>query len=222
MKKEDIELFERDEKVHVDWMQIGIEVLITLAFILFVAFACVCASSAKERIEPPVAGVNKALMDMLHTPVYPTDRWEEVETDEEDFYEDRLVELFGYVPSDDEITLLKRVAMAESGNTEPIEGIAGVMMVIANRCRLTNYPGYSFPNTITEVVTQRGQFQTYSNGAIWKYEINSKVEEAWDGLISGDYDYYNTAYAFTAGYYNPYFTQLYKVGNHYFGGLKCL
>lgn len=132
---------------------------------------------------------------------------------EEEVEEDgttKLIEYFGYVPSDDEITLWQRVVMAECGYTEPDTGIAAVADVVANRVLSGR-----FPNDITGVVYQRGQFQTVSNGAIWRYEVTDRVAEICSDQISEGrtYDYL----FFTAGGYNPYCTPGGVIGNHYFG-----
>lgn len=127
-------------------------------------------------------------------------------------HEQRLVQVFGYCPSSDAIERAKRVAMAECGNTETIEGIERVFEVIANRVRSDR-----FPNTIDGVIFQRYQFETVTTGRIWQYEINSKVETAWNNLIERGYCNDNKVLFFTADGYNPYCVPAYKLGNHYFG-----
>jgi N-acetylmuramoyl-L-alanine amidase len=130
----------------------------------------------------------------------------------EEAYEQRLVQVFGYRPTGDAIERAKRVAMAECGNTETIEGIERVFEVVANRVRSDR-----FPNTIDGVIFQRCQFETVTTGRIWQYEINDKVEQAWDNLIDRGYCNDNKVLFFTAGGYNPYCVPAYKLGNHYFG-----
>lgn len=127
-------------------------------------------------------------------------------------YEQRLVQVFGYRPTGGAIGRAKRVAMAECGNTETIEGIGRVFEVIANRVRSDR-----FPNTIDGVIFQRYQFETVTTGRIWQYRINEKVEQAWDNLIDRGYCNDNKVLFFTAGGYNPYCVPAYKLGNHYFG-----
>lgn len=127
-------------------------------------------------------------------------------------HDNKLKAIFGYAPSDDEITLMLRVAMAECGNTEPMDGIERVIEVIANRVKSGR-----FPDTITEVAYQRYQFETVTTGAIWRYEINDKVKQAWENILNHGYCNDTQVLFFTAGGYNPYCEPAYKIGHHYFG-----
>lgn len=127
-------------------------------------------------------------------------------------YEQRLIQVFGYCPTTGAIERAKRVCMAEGGNTESVEGSERIFEVIANRVRSDR-----FPNTIDGVIFQRYQFETVTTGRIWQYEINDKVEQAWDNLIDRGYCNDNKVLFFTAGGYNPYCIPAYKLGNHYFG-----
>lgn len=120
-------------------------------------------------------------------------------------------EIFGYIPSSWEIQLLKQFVQAESGNTEPDIGIERVAEVIANRVRSPR-----FPNTISGVLFQRGQFETYSNGS-YRCVPNERVEAAWDRILSRGYCSDRNVLFFTAGGYNPYCTPSYVIGHHYFG-----
>lgn len=137
---------------------------------------------------------------------------EAVEVEKEDNTDAIYTRVFGYIPSEEEIKFIKLVTMAEGGNTEPIEGLERIMEVIANRCR-----DDWFPDTITEVAHQKNQFQTVMEGTIWKYDVNDKVEQAWNNLIRRGYCTDEIVLFFTAGGYNPYCTPMYKLGNHYFG-----
>lgn len=123
---------------------------------------------------------------------------------------DRLEHYFAYTPNDDELELWTRVVMAECGNTEPDTGVRAVADTIANRCRSDR-----FPDTISDVVYQKNQFETVSNGAIWKYEPTERVIDICESCIERGpvYDYL----FFTAGRYNPYCEPGEIIGNHYFG-----
>ena len=127
-------------------------------------------------------------------------------------YEQRLMQVFAYCPTRGAIERAKRVCMAEGGNTESVEGLERIFEVIVNRVRSDR-----FPNTIDGVIFQRYQFETVTTGRIWQYEINDKVEQAWDNLIERGYCNDNKVLFFTAGGYNPYCVPAYKLGNHYFG-----
>lgn len=127
-------------------------------------------------------------------------------------YEQRLIQVFDYCPTRGAIERAKRVCMAEGGNTESVEGLERIFEVIVNRVRSDR-----FPNTIDGVIFQRYQFETVTTGRIWQYEINDKVEQAWDNLIDRGYCNDNKVLFFTAGGYNPYCIPAYKLKNHYFG-----
>jgi N-acetylmuramoyl-L-alanine amidase len=62
--------------------------------------------------------------------------------------------------TEDEIDLLARLVRAEA-QTEPFEGKIAVACVVLNRVESSQ-----FPDTIKEVIYQRGQFQPVSNGEI--------------------------------------------------------
>lgn len=120
-------------------------------------------------------------------------------------------EFFGYIPMQEEFDLLYRVVMAEGGYTEPDEGLARIADVIGNRCL-----DPCFPDTITEVITQQNQFETYSTGRIWDYEPTERVKDAVTReIVYGKAD--TEVLFFTAEGYNPYCIPMYQLGNHYFG-----
>lgn len=64
--------------------------------------------------------------------------------------------------TDAEILALQKIAIAEA-QTEGIGGMAFVMQTVINRTNDEN-----FPDTIEEVISQKGQFTTYSNGSYAK------------------------------------------------------
>ena len=108
---------------------------------------------------------------------------------------------------------MKRVCMAEGGNTEPVEGLVRIFEVIANRCRSDR-----FPDTVCEVLQQKNQFETVMTGRIWEQDANERVEKAWRKFTGRGYCVDPEALFFTAGTYNKYCVPRYKLGNHYFGG----
>lgn len=218
MIKKDEELFEKDDPIHIDWEGVVFSILITALITFFLWLGCSIASNGASKYGPR-AGVTKHLMkhfdaaDRINAEKH---RKQEVRREakhkQKEAYENKMTEIFGYVPSDDEIILAKRVCMAEGGNTESVDGLIAILSVIRNRIL-----DKRFPNTITEVCYQKYQFETVTTGAIWRYEINDKVEEAWDSLLDGAYlDYPNICF-FTAGGYNAYCKPAYKLGGHYFG-----
>lgn len=135
------------------------------------------------------------------------------ELSKEETTQARYEELFGYVPTKSEIYFLKRVVMAECGNTEPEYGIVAVILCIANRVRSDR-----FPNTINGVLMQRNQFETVSTRRYLRWPVNERVESAWGRVIDRRYDSsYRFILFFTAGKYNAYCIPMYRIGNHYFG-----
>ncbi|YCA13074.1 cell wall hydrolase [Bacillus sp. AK128] len=87
--------------------------------------------------------------------------------------------------SDYEIDLLARIVRAEA-QTEPFEGKVAVANVVLNRVESPK-----FPNTIREVIYQRGQFQPVSNGQINKPADQESIQAVHAALshmrnIAGD------------------------------------
>ena len=154
------------------------------------------------------AGANEVLINALEQ----AEREYQQKQEEKEMREAAYLELFGYIPTEEEIDLMLRVAMAECGNTEPIEGIERVIEVIANRCQSSR-----FPQSIKEVCYQRYQFQTVTKGTIWRLEVNDRVQEAWDNVLCRGECIDKEVLFFTAGGYNRYCIPMYKLGNHYFG-----
>lgn len=114
----------------------------------------------------------------------------------------------------DELTVtdkgwLKLIAMAEAEG-EGIEGKAAVMRVVLNRVEDERYP-----DTITEVLFEKNQFSTVSEGGrIWDTKPDKECEQA-VALISNGYDNTQGAIFFNscnekAGKY------LFTLGNHKF------
>lgn len=207
-----------------------ISILTVIIFVILVAAMCAIGSKASSRDEViwlDIYTANGNLSRMLIANAIASCQiaceveergsyLDEVEArakelEKETANEEILQNLFGYVPSDMEISLLLQIAQAESGNTEPITGIERVIEVIANRCR-----DGRFPNTITGVVTQRNQFETYSNGA-WQNTPNERVRKAWDNILQRGSCVDTSVCFFTAGRYNPYCRPAYVIGHHYFG-----
>ncbi len=123
-------------------------------------------------------------------------------------------ELFGYVPADWEWEYLYRAVKVESGYLEPDNGVMAVVYVIANRCR-----SEKFPNTIYGVLSQRNQFETWSNGNIQNcnYVEDYFIEIVSDVIAEDPYPEYHDLLYFTSGYYNPYCEPAFVIGHHYFG-----
>ena len=114
-----------------------------------------------------------------------------------------------------ELELLAAVVEAEAGNQDMI-GKRLVVDVVLNR---VDSP--LFPDTITEVLEQTGQFTTMWNGAVEDagYHMQQDDYDAVMMEVTGkrlDYD----IYFFTAGEYNASCKPAYIHGDHYFGYLS--
>lgn len=114
-----------------------------------------------------------------------------------------------------ELELLATVVEAEAGNQDMI-GKRLVVDVVLNR---VDSP--LFPDTITEVLEQPGQFTTMWNGAVEDagYHMQQDDYDAVMLEVTGkrlDYD----IYFFTAGEYNASCKPAYIHGDHYFGYLS--
>jgi N-acetylmuramoyl-L-alanine amidase len=78
--------------------------------------------------------------------------------------------------SEKEIDLLARIVRAEA-QTEPFEGKVAVAAVVLNRVESPK-----FPNTIREVIYQRGQFQPVRNGQINKPTDEESIRAVYAAL----------------------------------------
>ena len=114
-----------------------------------------------------------------------------------------------------ELELLAQVVEAEAGNQD-MTGKRLVVDVVLNR---VDSP--LFPDTITEVLEQPGQFTTMWNGAVedagWHMQEDDYTAVMME--VTGvrlDYD----IYYFTAGEYNASCKPAYIHGDHYFGYLS--
>lgn len=114
-----------------------------------------------------------------------------------------------------ELELLAAVVEAEAGNQD-MTGKRLVVDVVLNR---VDSP--LFPDTITEVLEQPGQFSTMWNGAVadagWHMQEDDYTAVMME--VTGmrlDYD----IYYFTAGEYNDSCKPAYIHGDHYFGYLS--
>lgn len=85
--------------------------------------------------------------------------------------------------------MLCKIAMAEAEG-EDVEGKALVMLVVLNRTKAEG-----FPDTVSEVIYEKGQFTPVANGRFQKVEPNKEcfealqmiVSEKWDGSLGATY-----------------------------------
>lgn len=86
----------------------------------------------------------------------------------------------GYVPSSSEIDLLERLVECEAG-AEPFEGKIAVVNVIQNRIRVKE-----FPNTITDIIYQKNQFEPVVTGMINNRVASKESKEAVKRALQGE------------------------------------
>lgn len=91
----------------------------------------------------------------------------------------KIVSRGGYSVTNRELDLLERVVMAEAGG-EPYEGQIAVVNVIMNRVASKSYP-----NTVSGVIFQKGQFTPAINGRIWKMKPSESVKKAVREALGG-------------------------------------
>lgn len=83
--------------------------------------------------------------------------------------------------SESDEDLVKTIATAEAGNQGP-DGMWLVMSVVMNRVSSED-----FPDTVSEVIYQKSQFATVSNGSFDKVREYSKdCDEAFERIRDGD------------------------------------
>lgn len=113
--------------------------------------------------------------------------------------------------TDDEIMLIARIAECEAGYVE--EGRRYVIDVILNRVDSPD-----FPDSISGVIYQSGQFSVVSSGAIWNVSISDDRLELVKAELTSRSNY-EVGY-FRAGYYGPYGTPLFECGGNYFSSIN--
>lgn len=110
--------------------------------------------------------------------------------------------------------LLAKIAMAEA-ESEDTKGKALVMLVVMNRVL-----DDEFPDTIKEVIFQKGQFSPISNGRYNRVEPNMDCYEAlrlirdkgWDGSEGATYFESRS----NSTWHSEHLTFLFRHGRHYF------
>lgn len=88
--------------------------------------------------------------------------------------------LGGYKLKAGDIQLLQKVVEAEAGD-EPFEGKVAVVNVIMNRMN-----SKKFPSTLKGVIYQANQFETVSNGAIYRVTPSKDSKEAVERALKGE------------------------------------
>ena len=109
---------------------------------------------------------------------------------------------------DDELLLLANCVEAEAGNQDDL-GKRYVCDVILNR---VDDP--DFPNTISEVISQKYQFTSFWDGGMSRWQPTEETieicREEMQGRVNAQILF------FTTGSFNPYGTDAFIHGDHYF------
>lgn len=117
-----------------------------------------------------------------------------------------------YQPRREDLDLLAWVVRAEAGN-QPVEGKRAVVDVVLNRV-----DSETFPDTIEEVIFQRGQFTCVQNGALDRAARTVDEEDYLAVLMELDNRTDDQILFFSTGKCrNGEFVC--KIGDHYFGTL---
>ena len=111
-----------------------------------------------------------------------------------------------------EVELLARVIYAEAGNQDRV-GKLLVADVVLNRCN-----DDSFPDDIISVISQPHQFETYSTGAIWKYDLDDSCIDVALQEMEAIKRYNEDVLYFRTGRFHTYGTPAFKHQDHYFNG----
>lgn len=115
------------------------------------------------------------------------------------------------IPEDDDLELLAACVEAEAGN-QSLYGKRLVADVILNRV-----DSDVFPDTISGVISQPGQFSVYSNGVLQKTEPS---EETYTAIyMELEERSYPSLMFFNCGGFLPYGEPWRQVGDHYFSTL---
>lgn len=125
---------------------------------------------------------------------------EAIETEPEIFEEELL--------SQEEIELIVLVTMAEAEG-EPVEGKRLVIDVILNRMDHDR-----FPDTVHDVVYQRNQFTSMSNGRVDRCRVTKDIYDLVVEELKNRTNH--DVIFFTANEYGIYDAPMFSVANHYF------
>ena len=111
--------------------------------------------------------------------------------------------------TDEELDLLLRVVSAEARG-ESWEAQYNVACVVLNRMESD-----MFPDTLEDVIMQKGQFSCVSNGAIYNVPVTESVKEAVASALD-DNTLDCEVLWFRSGYYHSYRTDAFQIGQMFF------
>lgn len=113
---------------------------------------------------------------------------------------------------DDQFELLCQIVMCEGGYTEPDAGIRAMADGVLNRM-----DSPLFPNTIAEVVYQKGQFEPVGSGRLWSYVPTERVIQICAEEIQ--HRTYPEILYWRTGHYHAGTKPIVHIGHHYYSGI---
>lgn len=100
--------------------------------------------------------------------------------------------------SDAEVKFMEQIVAAETFSYWSVEEVLPIAQIIVNR-----YYSDEFPNSINDILSQKGQFETYSNGRYKTVEVSDAVKIAVEEALCGEQVLPQDALFFcTESYYN--------------------
>ena len=129
MTNEDKKLWDDESPVYVDWFDVVFDVVICLLVAGIIFFGSFIVAKADIHTYGPIAGSNRQLVRCIENSKEYLERKArldeiearrqrlEEEKKNEEAKSEKLMQIFGYIPSEDEIQLCLMVTMAECGNT---------------------------------------------------------------------------------------------------------
>ena len=127
---------------------------------------------------------------------------------EEEFDSDCYTDTDEEMISEDDISLIALVTMAEAED-ECEEGKRLVIDTILNRM-----DSEEFPDTVSGVIFEPYQFPSMTNGRAERCEVRDDICELVREELQSRYNF--DCIFFKTDYYSEYGTPLFRVGNHYF------
>ena len=112
----------------------------------------------------------------------------------------------------DDLELLAEITLAEAGN----QSDHGQLLVIDTVLNRIDSPNWRDDDTIREVITHPGQYETYSNGTYMRQEMNPKIAKMVEHELLNRTNY--EVIYFRTEYYFSGLPQIKQEGAHYFSG----
>lgn len=168
------------------------------------------AWSAADAREMATAGTQEAVKEIIIPETVEKTEAEDQESAAEEYH--RIISSMDW--DSDDAYLLAKIAMAEAEG-EGVEGKALVMLVVLNRVWSAG-----FPDSISEVIFQEGQFSPVSNGRYDRVEPDQECFEALELIQVERWDESQGALYFESNgkssWHRDNLQFLFQYGNHYF------